>query len=93
MVGDANFNVVVNVSRKTKPISLNVKASAHALQAQLLCENSQGDKVELSSSGLNAINLGEVRFELNKQKNSVIFKLRYCDCVFTKQKSSCFLSF
>ena len=62
MVGEANFNVVIKVARKIEPITLNVKASAHTLVAQLLCENSQGDRVELSSAGLNAINLGEVRW-------------------------------
>ena len=59
--GHANFNAVINVTRKTKPLTVNAKASGYAMTAQLLCENSQGGKVELSAIGLNAINLGEVR--------------------------------
>ncbi|XP_076808093.1 hydrocephalus-inducing protein homolog isoform X2 [Clavelina lepadiformis] len=63
--GDANFNVTIKVMRKTKPLTLNVKASGHSMSAQLLCENSQGIKVELSPVGLNAINLGEVEIREN----------------------------
>ncbi|XP_077975805.1 hydrocephalus-inducing protein homolog isoform X2 [Styela clava] len=58
--GDANFNVICEVGRKTKPLMLNVKACGHSMQAQLICENSQGAKIELSPAGLNAINFGEV---------------------------------
>lgn len=58
--GETNFNVIFEVSRKTKPLMLNVKACGHIMQAQLICENSQGAKIELSSAGLNAINFGEV---------------------------------
>jgi len=58
--GETNFNIEINISRKTKNLTLNVKASGHSVSAQLLCENSQGVKVELSPVGLNAINLGEV---------------------------------
>ena len=55
---------MINVARKTKALCLNVKANAHALNAELLCENSQGDRITLSSVGLNEISLGEVKFQL-----------------------------
>lgn len=58
--GKANFNVICQITRKTKPIVVNVKACGHSMQAQLVCESSQGEKIELSSAGLNAINFGEV---------------------------------
>ena len=65
LAGEANFTAVVNVSRKTKPLTVNAKATGYSMSAQLFCENSQGGKVELSNLGLNAINLGEVSLFLN----------------------------
>uniref|UniRef100_H2XZ27 Hydin adenylate kinase-like domain-containing protein n=1 Tax=Ciona intestinalis TaxID=7719 RepID=H2XZ27_CIOIN len=58
--GDANFNATICVVRKTNNLMLNVKASGHTMSASLLCENSQGAKIELSPAGLNAIDLGNV---------------------------------
>ena len=77
--GDANFTAVVNVARKTKPLTVNAKAIGYSMSAQLFCENSQGGKVELSDLGLNAINLGEVSHHSYIQKSiSLFIKLIFC---------------
>ena len=57
---NANFNVVIAVSRKFNLLSMNVKAISYANEVRLSCENSQGTRIALSSVGLNAINLGDV---------------------------------
>ena len=58
---EVNFNVLCHVKKKTSPLTLNVKAEGYAMNAQLICEDSQGNKVELTSKGTNRINLGLVR--------------------------------
>lgn len=58
---EVNFNVLCHVKKKTSPLTLNVKAEGYAMNAQLICEDSQGNKVELTSKGINRINLGMVR--------------------------------
>ena len=50
------------MKKKTSPLTLNVKAEGYAMNAQLICEDSQGNKVELTSKGTNRINLGMVRW-------------------------------
>ena len=57
---EVNFNVLCHVKKKTSPLTLNVKAEGYAMNAQLICEDSQGNKVELTSKGTNRINLGMV---------------------------------
>ena len=57
---EVNFNVLCYVKKKTSPLTLNVKAEGYAMNAQLICEDSQGNKVELTSKGTNRINLGMV---------------------------------
>ena len=57
---EVNFNLMCFVKRKTSPLTLNVKAEGYAMNAQLICEDSQGNKVELTSRGTNRINLGQV---------------------------------
>ena len=59
---EVNFNVLCHVKKKTSPLTLNVKAEGYAMNAQLICEDSQGNKVELTSKGTNRINLGMVRW-------------------------------
>lgn len=58
---EVNFNVLCHVKKKTSPLTLNVKAEGYAMNAQLICEDSQGNKVELTSKGTNRINLGMVK--------------------------------
>lgn len=57
---EVNFNVICHVKKKISPLTLNVKAEGYAMNAQLICEDSQGNKVELTSNGTNRINLGMV---------------------------------
>jgi hydrocephalus-inducing protein len=58
---EVNFNLTCNVRRKTLPVSLNVKAEGYSMDCTLLCEDSLGNRVELSPDGLSQINFGEVR--------------------------------
>ena len=41
-------------------MTLNVKAEGYSMDCTLLCEDSTGNRVELTSDGLNQINFGEV---------------------------------
>ena len=58
---EVNFNLRCTVPRKVFPLSLNVKAEGYAMNSILQCEDSLGNRVELSERGLNQINFGEVR--------------------------------
>ena len=57
---EVNFNVVCKVKKKTVPLTLNVKAEGFAMKICLICEDSAGNKIELTSSGSNRIQFGEV---------------------------------
>ena len=57
---EVNFNLLCFVKRKTSPLTLNVKAEGYVMNAQLICEDSLGNKVALTSRGTNRINLGQV---------------------------------
>ena len=57
---EVNFNVQIEVKKRTQPICLNVKAEGYSMNAMVMCEDSNGKKVELSPRGVNEINLGEV---------------------------------
>ena len=59
---EVNFNLVCSVRRKTLPVCLNVKAEGYSMDCTLLCEDSVGNRVELTPHGLNQINFGEVCF-------------------------------
>lgn len=69
---EVNFNVLCNVKKKTSPLTLNVKAEGYAMNAQLFCEDSQGNKVELTPKGTNRINLGEVSEVVSLKKSSMV---------------------
>ncbi|XP_077982980.1 hydrocephalus-inducing protein homolog isoform X2 [Glandiceps talaboti] len=62
---EVNFNLQINIQKKTLPIHLNVKAEGYSMNATLLCEDSTGKKIQLTSKGLNEINFGEV--EMNEK--------------------------
>ncbi|XP_033116735.1 hydrocephalus-inducing protein homolog isoform X2 [Anneissia japonica] len=68
---EVNFNLKVSIRKKTLPIQLNVKAEGYSMCATLLCEDSQGTKVELTSKGLNEINFGEI--EVNEKAVRSLF--------------------
>ena len=61
--GVVNFNVVCKVRKKTVPLTLNVKAEGFAMSVCLICEDSAGNKIELTSTGSNRIQFGEVGIE------------------------------
>jgi len=55
---EVNFNVVCNVKRKMLPLTLNVKAEGYSMNCLVLCEDSAGNKVELSSTCRSQVNFG-----------------------------------
>ena len=57
---EVNFNVICNVKRKMLPLTLNVKAEGYSMNCLVLCEDSAGNKVELSSTCRNQVNFGRV---------------------------------
>ncbi|ELT89592.1 hypothetical protein CAPTEDRAFT_222082 [Capitella teleta] len=62
---EVNFNLMCNIKRKQTPLQLNVKAEGHSMEVILYCEDSSGNRVELSSRAINKINFGEV--EINEK--------------------------
>ena len=72
-----NFNLVCEVKRKTLPLTLNVKAEGYSMNCLVLCEDLSGNKVELTSSGLNAINFGEVKDTLHNLFRSLFTKEKW----------------
>ena len=57
---EVNFNMVCRVKKKTTLLVVNVKAEGFSIAALLVCEDSQGNKVNLLPAGVNLINFGEV---------------------------------
>ena len=57
---EVNFNVIINVKRKTLPLTLNVKAEGYSMNCLVLCGDSMGHKIELDHNSINAINFGDV---------------------------------
>ena len=57
---EVNFNIQIEVKKRTQPICLNVKAEGYSMNAMVMCEDSTGKKVELSPRGVNEVNFGEV---------------------------------
>lgn len=54
--------MICRVKKKTTLLIVNVKAEGFSIAALLVCEDSQGNKVNLLPTGVNLINLGEVRW-------------------------------
>ncbi|XP_052229341.1 hydrocephalus-inducing protein homolog isoform X3 [Dreissena polymorpha] len=70
---EVNFNLVCHVRRKTLPVTLNVKAEGYCMDCTLLCEDSAGNMVTLTSSGGdNMINFGEVEVHEQQIRNLFI---------------------
>ena len=59
---EVNFNVTCNVKRKMLPLTLNVKAEGYSMNCLVLCEDSAGNKVQLSNTCRNQINFGRVSY-------------------------------
>jgi len=57
---EVNFNVVCNIKRKMLLLTLNVKAEGYSMNCLVLCEDSAGNKVELSNTCRNQVNFGRV---------------------------------
>ena len=57
---DVNFNLSCRVKKKTSPLAVNVKAEGFAIKMDLVCEDSLGNRVKLSTKGVNVINFGDV---------------------------------
>ncbi|XP_074644164.1 hydrocephalus-inducing protein homolog [Tubulanus polymorphus] len=66
---EVNFNLICNVKRKTQHLSLNVKAEGYTMSSLLMCEDSQGNKIELDQYGFNEINFGEVEINESSTRN------------------------
>ena len=58
---EVNFNIVCHVKRRTNPLTLNVKAEGFSVKMSLICEDSTGNKVNLTPKGINQIEFNDVR--------------------------------
>lgn len=56
-----NYNVIVRVRNKPTPLQFNVKGEGYALSPSLLLELQDDSSLELSSSGVNTVDFGQVR--------------------------------
>ncbi|GFS07093.1 hydrocephalus-inducing protein-like [Elysia marginata] len=79
---EVNFNLRCTIPRKVAPITLNVKAEGYTMNCILQCEDSTGNRVELSDRGLNQINFNVVEVNENAIRhlfvlNSGKFNLDY----------------
>jgi hypothetical protein len=59
-----NYNVIVRVRNKPTPLQLNVKGEGYALSPSLLLELPDDSSLDLSSSGVNTVDFGQVRCNL-----------------------------
>lgn len=57
---EVNFNLICKIKRKSQPLGINVKGEGYSMNCTLLCEDSNGNKIELTDDGLNEIKFGEV---------------------------------
>lgn len=55
-----NYNVSLRVRNKATPLQLNVKGEGYALSPSLLLELPDDSSLELSSTGVNALEFGQV---------------------------------
>lgn len=55
-----NYNVIVRVRSKPTPLQLNVKGEGYALSPSLLLELPDDSSLELSSTGVNTVDFGQV---------------------------------
>lgn len=70
---EVNFNLVCKIQRRVMPVTLNVKAEGYTMNCILMCEDSTGNRVQLSSRGINQISFGDV--EINEQALRQLFIL------------------
>ena len=61
---EVNYNAVFKVSKKTLPLTLNVKAQGYSLNAFVMCEDSSGQRVEFSPERKAIIKFGEVKLQI-----------------------------
>jgi hydrocephalus-inducing protein len=55
-----NYSVMVRVRNKPTPLVLNVKGEGYALQPSLLLELPDDSSLEMSPSGINTLDYGQV---------------------------------
>lgn len=55
-----NYNVIVRVRNKLTPLQLNMKGEGYALSPSLLLELPDDSSLELSSTGVNTVDFGQV---------------------------------
>lgn len=70
---EVNFNIACNVKKKVEPLRLNVKAEGYCMSAMVVCEDSFGSRVELTSEGINSINFGQVEINEESIRNITVF--------------------
>ncbi|KAK7505819.1 hypothetical protein BaRGS_00003090 [Batillaria attramentaria] len=70
---EVNFNLVCKIQRRAMPLTLNVKAEGYTMNCVLLCEDSAGNRVQLSSRGINQISFADV--EVNETALRQLFIL------------------
>ncbi|KAM6223795.1 hydrocephalus-inducing protein homolog [Rhynchocyon petersi] len=59
--GDVNFNLICNVKRKAKPLTLNVKAEGYTMNVGIKCKDRTGSVTVFTPNQTNIINFYEVK--------------------------------
>ncbi|KAL8620396.1 hypothetical protein ACOMHN_058730 [Nucella lapillus] len=77
------FNIVCKIKHRVAPLMLNVKVEGYTMNCKLFCKDSAGNKVQLSSRGVNEINFGNVQLQelalrqLYLLNSSALYSLEY----------------
>lgn len=82
-----NYNVIVRVRNKPTPLQLNVKGEGYALSPSLLLELQDDSSLELSSSGVNTCDFGQVNADLKSGKR-LCLPLAAGTCSYVRTSSS-----
>lgn len=75
-----NYNVICAVRKKPTRLTLNVKGEGYAIHQSVQLESSMGRPLELSATGVNELDFGQVG---NRQMDGIviIFATKYvCSC-------------
>ncbi|XP_009976302.1 PREDICTED: hydrocephalus-inducing protein-like, partial [Tauraco erythrolophus] len=81
--GETAFNVKCDVTRKTKPLRLNIKATGYRANVSVRCEDGDGHVIELTAQKINVIDFKEVHLNENIRRTFSISNKGKFSCAFS----------
>ena len=61
---EVNFNLCCKIKSKAEPLMINIKAEGYTMECLVLCENSAGQKIEISADHRNEIHFDQVNSDV-----------------------------